>query len=99
MSDRLGRVFTRSPRMVGRKIADEFILVPIVGRGADVDAIFTLNRVGAFIWDHLDGRTSGEAIVAALVEGFEVDRTQAESDYESFLAQLLQIRAVAEESA
>lgn len=85
--------------MVGRKIADEFILVPIVGRGADVDAIFTLNRVGAFIWDHLDGRTSGETIVAALVEGFDVDRTQAESDYESFLAQLLQIRAVAEDSA
>lgn len=85
--------------MVGRKIADEFILVPIVGRGADVDAIFTLNRVGAFIWDHLDGRTSGETIVAAMVEGFDVDRTQAESDYESFLAQLLQIQAVAEDSA
>lgn len=85
--------------MVGRKIADEFILVPIVGRGADVDAIFTLNRVGAFIWDHLDGRTSGETIVAALVEGFDVDRTQAEADYEAFLAQLLQIRAVAEDSA
>lgn len=99
MKGRLERTFTRSPRMVGRKIADEFILVPIVGRGADVDAIFTLNRVGAFIWDRLDGRASGETIVAALVEGFDVDRTQAESDYELFLAQLLQIRAVAEESA
>lgn len=99
MKGRLEQTFTRSPRMVGRKIADEFILVPIVGRGADVDAIFTLNRVGAFIWDRLDGRTSGETIVAALVQGFEVDRTQAESDYELFLAQLLQIRAVAEESA
>lgn len=99
MSERLGRTFTRSPRMVGRKIADEFILVPIVGRGADVDAIFTLNRVGAFIWDRLDGQTSGETIIAALVEGFEVGRTQAQSDYESFLAQLLQIRAVTEVSA
>lgn len=81
--------------MVGRKIADEFILVPIVGRGADVDAIFTLNRVGAFIWDRLDGQASGEAIVAALVEMFDVDRAQAVSDYEVFLDQLLQIRAVA----
>jgi hypothetical protein len=81
--------------MVGRKIADEFILVPIVGRGADVDAIFTLNRVGTFIWDRLDGQTTGETIVAALVDDFEVDRAQAESDYETFLDQLLQIKAVA----
>lgn len=81
--------------MVARKIADEFILVPIVGRGADVDAIFTLNRVGAFIWDRLDGAMTGEAIVSALVEGFEVDREQAETDYETFLDQLLHIHAVA----
>jgi hypothetical protein len=95
MNPRFDGIFARSPRIVGRKIADEFILVPIVGRGADVDAIFTLNHVGAFIWDHLDGRSTGEAIVSAVVEGFDVDRSQAESDYEDFLDQLLHIRAVA----
>jgi len=90
----LEAVFTRSDRMVGRRVADEYILVPIVGRGANLDAIFNLNRVGAFIWESLDGRRSGHAIVEALTERFEVDRPQAEDDYRVFLNQLLSIQAV-----
>ena len=90
----LGTVFVRSQRMVGRRVADEYILVPIVGRGANLDSIFNLNRVGAFIWESLDGRQDGHAIVEALTGRFEVDRLQAEDDYHAFLAQLLSIQAI-----
>ena len=57
----LSDAFTRSDRMVGRRVADEYILVPIVGHGAELDGIYNLSRVGAFIWELLDGRHSGEA--------------------------------------
>jgi hypothetical protein len=86
--------FARSPRMVGRRIAGEYLLVPIVGRGADLDAIYTLNPLGAFIWERLDGQTPGAAIIQAIVEGFEVESDRAADDYRSFLSQLVSIRAV-----
>jgi hypothetical protein len=87
-------VYARSEHMVGRKIADEFVLVPIVGRGADIDGIYDLTRVGAFIWERLDGKASGERIVAAMLESFAVERAQAEADYLEFLSKLLSIKAV-----
>jgi hypothetical protein len=97
MSDtalRLVDVFERSDRIVGRRLADEYILVPLVNRGADVDSIFNLNRVGALIWERLDGRTSGEAVVEAIIERFEVDAKRAASDYAEFIEKLVAIEAV-----
>jgi len=91
---RLGDVFERSDRIVGRRLADEYILVPLVSRGADVDSIFNLNRVGALIWERLDGRTSGEAVVEAIIERFEVDAKRAASDYAEFIEKLVAIEAV-----
>lgn len=80
--------------MVGRKIAGEYILVPIVGRGADVDAIFNLNGVGAFIWERLDGKADGDVIVQALVERYDVDGARAAEDYRDFIGKLQSIQAV-----
>jgi len=90
----LETVFERSERMVGRRIADEYVIVPLAARGADVDSIYDLNPVASFIWERLDGVRDGNAIVAGLEERFEVDRATAERDYLEFLAQLLFIDAV-----
>jgi len=90
----LAAAFGRSERMVGRRIAGEYILVPLVGKGADIDSIFNLNRVGAFVWEQLDGRRNGSAIVDGLVERFEVDRETAETDYLTFIEQLRSIGAL-----
>lgn len=94
MSAALDAVYARSERMVGRRIADEFVLVPLVGRGAEIDGLYNLSRVGAFIWERLDGASSGAAIVASLVERFDVAPEQAERDYLEFLDKLLEIAAV-----
>jgi hypothetical protein len=91
---KLADVFARSDQMVGRRIADEFVLVPIVGHGAQLDAIYNLNRVGTLIWQQLDGRRRGEEIVTALVARFDVDRPTAETDYFRFLGKLISIGAV-----
>jgi hypothetical protein len=90
---RLDDVYGHSPRVVGRRIGDEFILVPLVGRGADLDSILNLNKVGAFIWEQLDGRRSGSEVVQALVERFEVGRPEAEKDYLDFLTTLRGLKA------
>ncbi len=87
-------VFARSDRIVGRRIGGEYLLVPLAGRGADLDSILNLNRVGAFIWEHLDGRRTGDEVVHALVARFDVDRPRASRDYSEFLEQLRELRAV-----
>ena len=92
----LSHVFARSDRMVGRQVADEFILVPLVGKGADVDSILNLNRVGTFIWEALDGARDGAAVVEALVGQFEVDHDRAAEDYLGFVAKLLSVHALRE---
>lgn len=93
-SPSLASVFVRSDRMVGRQVADEFILVPLVGRGADVDSILNLNRVGTFIWEAIDGQRDGAAVVAALVQRFEVDHARAVHDYLEFVGKLVSLRAL-----
>jgi hypothetical protein len=80
--------------MVGRWVAGEFVVVPLRDRAADLDAIYNLSRVAAFIWERLDGRTSGREVVEAMVERFEVTETQAAADYLRFLEQLRSIEAV-----
>ena len=94
----LTQTFSRSPRMVGRRVAGEYILVPIAGRGAEVDAIFNLNGVGAFIWEQFDGRLDGHRIVTQIVEQFDVDHARAEADYLDFVEKLRSIAALVEDN-
>jgi len=91
----LDTLYQRSDRIVARRIAGEFILVPLVGKGANLDSIYSLNRVGTFIWDRLDGRTTGHALVAALCSQFDVTTPEAEEDFRDFVGTLLEIQAAA----
>jgi methyltransferase-like protein len=80
--------------MVSRRIGDEYVLVPLAGRGADIDSILNLNRVAAFIWEQLDGARTGGAIVEAVVERFDVERARAEADTLELLDTLLGLKAI-----
>ena len=93
----LNDVYAHSTRVVGRRIGDEFVLVPLAGRGADIEDILNLNKVGAFIWEQLDGARDGAAVVEALVERFDVATAEAEADYLRFLTQLRSLKAVVPE--
>jgi hypothetical protein len=92
---RLAQAFARSERIVARRIGEELVLVPLAGRGADLDSIFSLNRVAAFIWERLDGERTGEEITRALVARFEVDAERAAADYLELVATLRDLGAVA----
>lgn len=89
----LREIYAHSPRVVGRRIGDEFVLVPLAGRGVDIDSILNLNKVGAFIWEQLDGTRTGAEVVEALVKKFEVEPPEAEKDYLEFLTTLRGLKA------
>jgi len=91
---RLEETWARSPRMVSRTIGGQCVLVPLAERGADLDSIFNLNRVAAFVWEKLDGRHTTADLVDVVVERFEVDRERAEADTLELLETLREIRAI-----
>jgi hypothetical protein len=89
------KYYARNTMMIGRRIADEFILVPVTHNIGDLARMYTLNGVGSRIWELLDGKgnTVGE-IVSVLTAEFEVETPEAEADVMEFLAQMEEIGAV-----
>ncbi|PLX84651.1 MAG: hypothetical protein C0617_07370 [Desulfuromonas sp.] len=86
--------FARQPSFVGREVAGEFILVPIIRRSEDVDCIYNLNEVGALIWQLLDGQRTAAEIGEQIVSEFEVDPARAEADLLELLQQLESVGAI-----
>jgi hypothetical protein len=90
----LSRVYAKNSNMVARKIAGEMVLVPIRQSVGDLASIYTLNEVGARIWEFIDGAMTTEQVRDKLVAEYEVTPEQAEADLLEFLSQLEQINAV-----
>ena len=94
--DFLEKVYKKSDSIVSRKIADEFILVPIRQNVGDLESIYTLNETAARIWELIDGKTKVREIKERIVEEFEVTPEEAEKDLIEHLQQLEEIGAVVE---
>ncbi|MBW2594448.1 MAG: PqqD family protein [Deltaproteobacteria bacterium] len=92
----LDKVYSKSDSIVSRKIADEFILVPIRQNVGDLESIYTLNETAAYIWELIDGKTKVEKIKEKLIEEFEVTPEEAEKDIVEHLMQLEEINAITE---
>ena len=95
-TDSWSRIYSRAENIVSRDIAVETILVPIRGNVADMQYIFTLNSVGVFIWDQLEGTKNLADILDLLLENFAVNREQAEQDILDFIGQVIESNLVIE---
>ena len=74
--------------MLARRIVGETILVPVHGKLADLQRVFTLNAVAEFVWDRLDGRHTLGEIAADVAKEFEVTVEQALADVREHVTQL-----------
>ncbi|MBI4436446.1 MAG: PqqD family protein [Candidatus Omnitrophica bacterium] len=79
--------YEKSPNIVSRKIAEETVLVPIRQTLGEEPAIFTLNEVGARIWELIDGKKSVREVCETVISEFEIDPHVAEKDLLGLLAQ------------
>lgn len=82
----LSSVPSHSPRVVFRKINEEYLLIPLTDNIADMDSIYRLSETGAFIWGIMDGERDISDITAKVVEEFEVGREEAEKDVLQFFS-------------
>jgi len=68
-------------------------------KGASVDVVIdtqtmhTLNEVGTYLFEHMDG-ASVEELVARVVDEFDVDPETAQSDIRDFVAEMLALGAL-----
>lgn len=90
----LKKTYGKNENLVYRRIGDETILVPIRDSTGDMDAIYNLNELGAFIWDHLDGSNSLEDVKRGILDEFDVAPEQAEKDLLGFIKELASINAL-----
>lgn len=101
MSISLDYVFSRNENIVFRKIEDEYVLVPMLTSSDEVEHIYNLNRVGAAVWERIDGKRSVREIVDELAKVYDEARGQIETDVLAFVDDIYQakiIRALHERS-
>lgn len=93
----LDAIFAPSDDIVARDIAGELIIVPIAaGIGDTEDEIYTLNRTGRVIWDHLDGRRRLRDVVQELALKFQAEPGVIEKDVLGLVAELAERRMLIE---
>jgi len=90
----LNTIYQKDSNMVYRRIADEYILVPIRQQVADLNCIYTLNEIGAFIWELIDGKSNIKQILKNITAAYDVEEEAAKDDLISFISQLLKIKAI-----
>ena len=90
----LEKRFSKDSSVVFRKVADEFILVPIKQKASDVESIYTMNEVASRIWELINGKRSLRDIKDVIIKEFKVIPEEAEKDLIDFSKQLEKIGAV-----
>ncbi len=86
----------RNPNFVFRRIVDEAVLVPIHQDVANMDCIYTLNDVAAFVWEHLAKPMPKALIRQVMLEEYETDDITLTNDLDRFLAEMVSIGALRE---
>jgi hypothetical protein len=84
----LDTCFTKERELVSRNVAGETIIVPIKGHVGDLDGVFTLNELGAMIWELINGQTTGRELAEAVRNEYDVEAAEAEKDVVDFLRSL-----------
>ena len=90
----LDKVYKKSDSIVFRKIADEFILVPIRQNVGDLESISTLNEVAARIWELIDGKKKVREIKDVILDEYEVTPEKSETDISKYIKELEKIGAI-----
>ena len=90
------KIFLKNKELVTRKITGELFIVPVRGKLADMQRIFTLNPVAEFIWNSLDGKTNIGNIRQSILSNYEVNEQAVDSDILDFIKELLEADLIRE---
>ncbi len=84
----LDKCFAKENDLVTRDVAGERIIVPIKGHVGDLEGVYTLNELGAMIWQLINGQTTARELVEAVRNEYNIGAAEAEKDVVDFLSSL-----------
>lgn len=87
-------LFIRNPDFVFRRIINETILVPVHRNLAEMDCIYTLNELGALLWENLGAPASRAELCQLILDTYDTGEEAACADLERFLDELQGIGAL-----
>ncbi len=76
--------------LIMRKIAGDYILVPVGKTVLDNNGLFVLNEVSADIWKLLSEGKNTDEIVSALSEIYDADPAVIRADTDELIARLVE---------
>ncbi len=79
----LDAIFAPNPQCPVRPIGEGLVIMSPSG-----DTTHSLEDLGAFIWNHLDGKRDLQAVLQAIVDDYEIDPGTARSDLVHFVSQM-----------
>jgi hypothetical protein len=85
----VNKTYRRINDVVTRVVAGEKLIVPVKNCIDDMLNIFSVDDVGSFIWDRMDGLKSVSTILVEITEEFDVDTETAGRDLVEFIEKLL----------
>jgi hypothetical protein len=74
----------------GKDTAHRLLATEAIVVNFKTSLFYNLNEVGAFIWEHCDGRTPVAEIARALTDEFEVSLDEAQRDCLEFIEGLVE---------
>jgi hypothetical protein len=83
------KTFARKAEFALRTIDDQAVLMPLGDGGAGHDFIYTLNEVGAAIWQLIEPGRDAAAIGRLIAQEFDVSVERASEDVRNFLELLV----------
>lgn len=86
--------YKRNPEFIFRMIMEDMILVPIHEDVADLNSIYTLNEVGAFLWEQLAEPIRADELERAVLEQYDAPAGQVAEDVADFISELIKFGAV-----
>ncbi|MBU0486936.1 MAG: PqqD family protein [Bacteroidetes bacterium] len=81
-------VYRKNENIVARKSGNEYILVPVSGDIANMEEVYTLNEMGGFIFDLIDGIIDSELIIETVASNFQVDTEIAKKEITEYILEL-----------
>lgn len=70
------------------EVAGRMVVIAADERAQNVNAMITLNDTAHFLWERMQVETNADALVAALLDEYEVEEERARVEVDAFVARL-----------
>lgn len=79
---------------ISRNVAGNNVVVAVGEQSRNFNGIIKLNETGMFLWKKLVSGIERDDLVDALLDEYDIDRTTAENDIDSFIEVLKNAGAI-----